>query len=493
MLPRKVFLFIVFLIFINSNAQNIKGLVIDMETKMAVPYASIQINSNRGTITNEEGYFSIDISDFSPEVLLISSMGYEPLSFPVANLTAELNTIALKQAVIALNEVLVQNKMPTAEDIIREVNNALPINYDKTYQRYQMFYRQTSYMEFDNLDLTINKATGVNKKQIGQASAQLDSLTNSIITSKMIEFKDYSGDILLKNKDTSKIAIQKATKLIDSKKDFSIDKIQERAQNIILQYLDTTLTYKLKTGLFKIEDSLSLNQDESEKDTTNEYSMDNIKSGVIGSLKRGQFYEEAFISKILNPDLYRYSFIDASFIDGSYIYVVSFRPRKARSKFSGTLYISANDYAVLKADYAYSEGKEGTKFNFKLLLGIKFIENINKGTVIFRRNPEGKYYPYYIKKESGNYIYVRRPLKFIENSSEKYKVAFDFLLEGGSRERQELLILNTTVLGNKEFEEYSAPDEVPYTLLEKFEPTIWQNSQIIEPLEEMKNFKVTNK
>jgi hypothetical protein len=492
MLPRKVFLFIVFLIFINSNAQNIKGLVIDMETKMAVPYASIQINSNRGTITNEEGYFSIDISDFSPEVLIISSMGYEPLSFPVANLTAELNTIALKQAVIALNEVLVQNKMPTAEDIIREVNNALPINYDKTYQRYQMFYRQTSYMEFDNLDLTINKATGVNKKQIGRASAQLDSLTNSIITSKMIEFKDYSGDILLKNKDTSKIAIQKATKLIDSKKDFSIDKIQERAQNIILQYLDTTLTYKLKTGLFKIEDSLSLDQDESEKERTNEFSMDNIKTGVIGSLKRGQFYEEAFLSKILDPNLYRYSFVDASFLDGSYIYVVSFRPRKAKSKFSGNLYISANDYAILKADYAYSKGKEGTKVNLKLLLGIKYIEHINTGTIIFRQNTKGSYYPYYIKKESGNYIYLKRPLKFIENSSEKYKVSFDFLLEGGSREKQELLILNTNILATKEYDAYTAAEEVPFTLLEKFEPTVWQNNQIIEPLEEMKNFKLSN-
>jgi len=383
--------------------------------------------------------------------------------------------------------------MPTAEDIIREVNKALPVNYDGDYQRYQMFYRQTSYMEFDNLDLTINKATGVSKKQVGLASAQLDSLTNSIITSKMIEFKDYSGDILLKNKDTAKIAIQKATKLIDSKKDFSIDKIQVRAQNVILKYLDTTLTYKLKTGLFKIEDSLSLNQDESEKDTTNEFSMNNIKSGVIGSLKQGQFYEEAFMSKILDPNLYRYSFVDASFLDGSYIYVVSFRPRKAKSKFSGNLYISANDYAILKADYSYSKGKEGTKFNFKLLLGIKFIENINKGTVIFRRKPEGKYYPYYIRKESGNYIYVRRPLKFIENSSEKYKVAFDFLLEGGSREKQELLILKTNVLATNEFEAYTAPDEVPFTLLEKFEPTIWQNNQIIEPLEEMKNFKVTNK
>ncbi len=493
MSSRKVFLFIALLISMNGIAQNIKGLVLDMETKMAVPYASIQINSYRGTITNEEGYFSIDISDYSPKVLIISSMGYEPLSLPVTELTDELNTITLKQAVIALNEVLVQNKMPTAEDIIRQVNNALPINYDKEYRRYQMFYRQTSYMEFDNLDLTINKATGVNKKQIDKASAQLDSLTNSIITSKMIEFKDYSGDVLLKNKDTVKIAIQKATKLIDSEKDFSIDKIQERAQNIILQYLDTTLTYKLKTGLFKIEDSLSLNQEESEKDTTNQYSMDNIRSGVIGSLKRGQFYEEAFMSKILNTDLYRYSFVDASFLDGSFIYVVSFRPRKAKSKFSGTLYISANDYAILKADYAYSEGKEGTKFNFKLLLGIKFIENINRGTVIFRRNPEGKYHPYYIKKESGNYIYVRRPLKFIENSSEKYKVAFDFLMEGGSREKQELLILNTAILSDKGFEKYSPPDKVPFTLLQKFEPTIWQNSQIIEPLEEMKKFKVTNK
>jgi len=493
MYPRKVFFFIVLLLSMSITAQNIKGIVIDKETKMAVPYASIQTNNDRGTITNEEGYFSINISDHSPEVLLISSMGYEQLSFPVSNLTEELNTITLNSAVIALNEVLVQNRMPTAEDIIREVNNALPINYDGTYQRYQMFYRETSYMEFDNLDLTINKATGVSKNQVSLASAQLDSLTNTIITSKMIEFKDYSGDILLKNKDTAKIAIQKATKLIDSKKDFSIDKIQERAQNVILKYLDTTLTYKLKTGLFKIEDSLSLNQDESEKDTTNEYSMDNIKSGVIGSLKRGQFYGEAFLSKILDPDLYRYSFVDASFLDGSYIYAVSFRPRKAKSKFSGTLYISANNYTILKADYAYSEGKEGTKFNLKLLLGIKFIENINKGTVIFKQNQEGTYYPYYIKKESGNYIYVRRPLKFIENSSEKYKVAFDFLLEGGTREKQELLILNTNVLPTKEFEEYTAPNEVPFTLLEKFEPSIWQNSQIIEPLEEMKKFKVTNR
>jgi hypothetical protein len=145
----------------------------------------------------------------------------------------------------------------------------------------------------------------------------------------------------------------------------------------------------------------------------------------------------------------------------------------------------------LKADYAYSEGKEGAKFNLKLLLGIKFIENINKGTIIFKKTPEGNYFPYYINVQRGNYVYVKRPLKFIENSSDKYKVSCDFLLEGGSREKQELLILNTQVLSDNAFKEFQEPDKIPFTLLDKFEPTIWQNSQIIEPLEEMKNFSLS--
>ncbi len=407
----KVFFSIILITVMSASAQNIRGKVIDEETQLAIPYAAIQVNDNRGTITNEEGYFSFDLDDASTSVIIISCIGYQSLTVPVTAMADELATFSLSPAAIALNEVFLQNKMPTAEEIIREVNKALPTNYNSNNERYQMFYRGTSYMDFNNLDLTITKATGVSKKQLSLASAKLDSLTHTIMTSKIMEFNDYSGDILLKNKDTAKIAISKATKLIDSKKDFSIDNIQERAQNIMLQYLDTSLTYRLKTGLFKIEDSLSLNQEKSEKETANEYSISNIHSRVLGSLKHGQFYDDAFMNKILDPELYRYSFIDASYLDGSYIYVVSFRPRKAKSKFSGTLYISANDYAVLKADYAYSEGKEGAKFNLKLLLGIKFIENINKGTIIFKKTPEGNYFPYYINVTTRKLRLCETPLE----------------------------------------------------------------------------------
>jgi hypothetical protein len=156
------------------------------------------------------------------------------------------------------------------------------------------------------------------------------------------------------------------------------------------------------------------------------------------------------------------------------------------------LYISALDYAILKAEYSFSEGKEGKKINLKLLLGIKYIENINRGTIIYNQRHDGRYHPYYIKQEYGNYIYMHRPLKFIENSNDRNKVIFDFTIEGSGRDKKELLILSTNPLDQEEFVSYKEQETIPYTFLRQFEPSIWQNNQIIEPLEEMKNFKVVN-
>ncbi len=492
MTQRITVLFLLFLqLSFHANAQNIKGKIVDQETEAGVPYATIQFTPYYGTITNEEGSFAIKIPENNQDSLIISSMGYRQKIIPLAAITQNL-IIYLEPAVIALDEVLLQNKMPTAEDIIRKVRAAYPANYVNTQQKYQMFFRGSSYMSFDNLDATIKKASMVSKKQVAQASVRLDSLTDAIMRSRLIEFEDYNGHILMKDKDSSKIAIDKATKLIDSNKDFSIENVQKKAQNIILQYLDTTSTYKLKSGLFKIEDSLSLNEDDFGKDKENEFSNDGIKSTVLNVLKGSQFYESSFLDKILNPDSYRFALDGFSYFQGNSIYVVSFKPRRAKSKFSGILYISATDYAILKADYSFSEGKEGKKFNLKLLLGIKYIENINRGTIIFKPRYDGRYHPYYIKREYGNYIYLHRPLKFIENSNDRNKVIFDFTIEGRGRDKKELLILSTNPLIQEEFVSFKEQDSIPYTLLKQFEPSIWQNNQIIEPLEEMKNFKVDN-
>ena len=116
---------------------------------------------------------------------------------------------------------------------------------------------------------------------------------------------------------------------------------------------------------------------------------------------------------------------------------------------------------------------------------------MDRGTIIFRRNQEGKYHPYYIHKEYGNYVYLHRSLKFIENSPSKKKVRFDFLMEGGVREKESLLLRHEITTPSERMLSQS-PDKIKIRKLERYEPTIWQDIEIIAPLEEMKNFSVTN-
>lgn len=473
------------------QGQTLSGYVRDMDTKEAIPYATVQIGASYGTIANEEGGFSLSLTGIPRDSVLVSSLGYAQKRIPYPDSGLEV-VIYLEPSAIALDEVLLRDRQPTAEEIVREVRKAYPVNYSSTNQKYQVFYRGTSYMHFDDLKVEIEKATGIPREQIGRASKKLDSLARAVMESRLIEFRDYSGTVLMRERDSSKISIARATKLLDSRKDFSMDGVQKQAQGIILQYLDTSMTYKLKTGLFKIEDSLAFDRKVFMRDEKkNEFSKGEIRSSVLRTIKLSQWHELSFLEKLLDGDDYRYALKGASYFQGTPIYVVSFSPRKASSKYAGTLFVSARDFAVLKADYAYGEGKRGKKFNMKLLLGIKYIENKNRGTVIYKASENGVYQPYYITREEGNYIYLHRPLKFIENSSKRDKVLFDFSLEGEGREKQELLILSTQQLNPAEFQSLVEAEKVPYTQLKQFEPSIWQDQQIIQPLEEMKNFRVT--
>src|SRR5580704_4570529 len=62
--------------------QTITGKIIDKQTGGALAGASIKIKgSNKGTSTNNEGFFSIQAGP--QDILIISSIGYSPKSVPV--------------------------------------------------------------------------------------------------------------------------------------------------------------------------------------------------------------------------------------------------------------------------------------------------------------------------------------------------------------------------------------------------------------------------
>ncbi|WP_170179682.1 carboxypeptidase-like regulatory domain-containing protein [Flavivirga rizhaonensis] len=470
------------------HSQNITAKLIDKKSKTPIPYATIKTGEFSGVISNEEGYFSLNSEDIQNKTVTISCLGYQNKELSIAAIEALNFIIPLETAINQLSEVYISNKRPNVDSIIARVNAKLDENYDINLKTYNIFYRSTDYAKFKSLDFDIEKASRVKSKNIKKANKSLDSLSRHIRSSNIIHFSDFKGELSSLDKDSSKLVVNKATKLFDHKNDFSIESVQEKAQTMALKYIDTMKTYKVKSGLFKVEDSLSLRNEDFKEKMKNEYNVYDLKNKTGSLLRKSMFVDDSFLKSILNPKLYDYTFEDVGYDNGDLTYIVSYKPRRSKAKFTGKLFISDENYAVTKVDYKYYGSRYGKKVNLKLLLGVKFIENVSEGMYIYEKNSDNKYQPKYIKRIKGAYFYVSRGLKLIENSREKNKVGFDFKIEGDNRNKEELLFTDVKNITLNDFALIKQEKVVPFTLLKAFEKSTWENEEILEPLEEMKRF-----
>lgn len=488
---KSILRFVIFILTISLNAQSFSGKILDRSTKLPVPYAAVQTVQYKGVITNEEGVFNIDLEGNSINEITISSLGYKKQVFKIEHIKSNNYIIELEPSINELNTVYLSSSKPNADSIIAKVVRNLSKNYKTENIQHKLFYRETSYMDFDNLDFEIEKASHVKKKQLFDANNSLKAMTNTIMSSNFVHFTDFIGELSVMDKGSSKLQVEKATQIINSKKDFSLDNIQERAQSVVLKYLDTTLTYKLKTGLFKVEDSLSLANDNNSVDNKQEFEIGDLKSDAQNMLNDTRPDPQSLLRKILDADNYSFSLQNVTFYNDEMVYAIHFRPKRAKAKYTGILHIAHDSYGVLKADYTYSKGKRGSKLNLRLILGVKYIEKISNGTIIFKKNKDNWFEPRYIRHETGDYFYINRPLKFIENSSAKNKALFNFKIEGVARHIEELLLTNTTVITNAEFNTIKEVKIVPYQKQRKYNAKIWGSNETLAPTEELKTFDAT--
>ena len=479
--------FISLLVSFSALSQNITAKLIDKTTKQPIPYANIKTGKYAGVISNDEGFFTVSSIE-DTKTISISCMGYKDKILSIKDIKLLDLIIELEEAINQLDEVYISNKAPNADSIIARVKAKLSENYNYDLNQYDIFHRTTDHVDFKSLEFEIDKASHVKKKQLEGVNNSLNALVTQVKNSNMVQFADFKGKVFTLDKDSIKLEVEKATELLDYKNDFSIDNIQEKMQKIILTYLDTTKTYKLKTGLFKIEDSLALNDDEFKEDNKNEYEVSYLNRETKSLLKHSQFYKNSFLNKILNTDLYDYTFKDVGYNNGELTYVISFLPRKGKAKYTGKIYVADDTYAVTRADYTYYKNRHGDKINLRLILGVKYNSNVSKGTMIFEKDSTNIYHPKYIKRTTGSYFYVSRPLKFIENSDNRYKVAFDFKIEGDNSTKEELLITKHQQLTFLDFQAERQAEKTPIIKLSKYEKTIWEDEGILEPSLEMKAF-----
>ncbi|AUP77782.1 carboxypeptidase-like regulatory domain-containing protein [Flavivirga eckloniae] len=487
-MKKSILLIIFFLTGFYIQSQTITAKLISKSQGTSIPYATIKTGKYSGVISNEEGYFSLNSENLQNKTITISCIGYQSKTLTLETIRALDFVVSLDEAINQLNEVYISNKKPNADSIIARAKMKLSENYDITLNSHNIFYRATYYGDFKKLDFEIEKASHVKSKNLKKVNSSLDSLSKHIISSNAIQFSDFKGALLSLDDDSTKLVVNKATKLIDSKNDFSIDAVQETIQNLILKYLDTTKTYKLKSGLFKIEDSLSLRKEDYKDMEKKEYKVPDLKKSTSTLLHNAMFVGDSFLKDILDSRLYDYTFEDMGYNNGELTYVISYEPRKGKAKYTGKLFISNDNFAITKVDYKYYKSRYGKKVNLKLVLGVKFIENVSEGTYIYEKNSDNTYQPKYIKSISGAYFYVNRDLKMIENSRNRFKVGSNFKIEGDNRKKEEILFTNISDITREDYTSIKQEKVVPYKQLKTFEKTTWQNEAILEPLEEMKRF-----
>ena len=214
-------------------AQNITVKLIDSKTENPVQFASIKTGKYSGVISNDEGYFTILTEDKKLESIAISCLGYQNKTISIKKIRDLDLIINLEQAINQLGEVYISNKTPNADSIVTKVKSKLAINYSNNLNKYTIFRRATNYVDFKNLEFEIEKASHVKKKNLEAANNNLKALSKKVRESNMVQFEEFKGEFYALNKDSSKIVVNKATQLLDSKNDFSIEQIQEKSQNII--------------------------------------------------------------------------------------------------------------------------------------------------------------------------------------------------------------------------------------------------------------------
>ena len=492
--------FFILFFFQIAIGQNITGKIIDSKTGESLPYANINVNQSENLVSNDEGYFSLSESSSKEEsVLTVTYLGYVNRQLTVGELKNLQYSIALNPAVFEINEVKVSNVKPNPYEIMANVKANLERNYtsEGPAKKDMLFYRKSSSFKPSKFIVEIDKSTGYTKQGLKSANSDLNAFTSKLISQPPKEFADilcnyYSVKTKKDDKPIylAKFEVLKAIKLKNENRSASLDDLEKMATNIMLKHLDSTKYYRVKSGLFGSRDTLSLRKDFKKK-KIKESQLNNSKSSLVSFITENSFQNKTKLDFIRDTDSYEYKYEGTTFSnENEFVYVISFKPRRSKAKYTGKLYVSESDYAVVRTDYALEEGKKEGGFNMKFLLGIKVAENVSKGTIIYKRKPFGNgYYILYASIEKGQYFYINRPLKFIElTDGDRDVLSLDLKVEGNTRDKTEFLNISRTETTEATIEKVKE-DEFSFTNLKFYDPSIWKNYSSIQPLEEMKQFK----
>jgi len=487
-------LVLTFLFFLPLTAQNLSGSLFSKETNKSIPYASVEIGKNYGVITNNEGEFQINVDRFTEkDSLRFSSLGYQSTRIALKDFVQD-TIVYLKEDVSELEDVYLINKKLSPQEIMAKVNENLAENYKYNLRQYDLFIRNESDYEILDAEFEINKATFLEKKVTKKFNSELEELLK---TNKNVTAKSYSEKFIrvsLGEKiDSLKIDIQKATVLKDTTQSSDVEGFSSEVMKKIGQNLKSENTFKVKSGIIPIDDSLKVGKKFKVKTKKSDsiYTKD-LKESYVDYFKYNKKLNLDNFDFIRDHEDYAYTIEDITGFNGEMVYILSFEPDRSRADYLGKLYVSAESFAVIKAEYHLEEGEKASGFNMKFLLGIKAEQTKDTGLIIFKKNENNTYDPVYAKSETNQYVYLNRSFKFKENTddrSKRIKFKFEMLVENQSNTNLEILFVNSSSITSEQFNSIEENKGQKLDYIKKYDATVWEGYNIISPNQELEKFE----
>ena len=403
---------------IKNNESVISGIVINKEKQIALPYTNISVlHKPKGTVSNEKGHFSIDISDLDKiDTIRFQFIGYKTKDLTIEQLDSS-STVSLKEDIINLSEAIIFGNAPNPLSIVKNVIKNKDLNYSKTTCKKQTFIRQRGTEHFNKFKLKYKKSTiaELNKEAIDSVEKYIPKQTTS--------YTDFLGYIYMsENMDDSIIFKIDPIRTVSLKeKDIAeLEQIESTMENLF-KISDKRDYWKVKIGILGIKVDEG-EDDEISKDTINKKSIESkdspkdnerklsyFNSSVLYKLYYCSFNNEKQWEFLYDFGKYKYTLAGGTSVNGEDVYIIDFEPDN-NGKYIGRMYISIKTFALIRADYEYAPNKDGLDIK---ILGIGYAENQFNGSIYFEKNDDNYELKYFSIKE-GTYLTIDRSFALIK-------------------------------------------------------------------------------
>ena len=463
---------------INNNI--LIGTIIS-ENNVPLPYVNIIIiNTGKGTISNENGGFSININNLNDtNTIRFQCIGYKTKNYNIKTLKSN-SDILLSENIYDLDEILIISTTQDPEEIVRNILKNKNLNYINITKKEQVFIRERNNNDMLRLKLNYNKNT------ISEITPEMIKIVEKNSPKHNQSYSDLLTDIYIKE---SKLKFN-PIKIVKLKKDENEElvSIGETFEKLIKDTKKDEF-WRVKTGVIR-QKLTSENNDSLEIDSSKTISINTYKNDIQSYLDYATFKDKKQWEFLHKTNKYNFEIVGGTTLDSENVYIIDFSP-KEKGLFTGRLYISIETSALIRADYEYAQNKLGKDFK---IFGLGYSETNFSGSICFEKDTD-KYNLKYFSFQNTKKISVERQIALqkmkkrllINKKLKEIKIGVDMLME--INEAIELLVIDQVEISDIVFDNFIDKKHVDVDYVNKFDKNLWRNHNIIEPTQKMKEYK----